>query len=151
MATTGKWKGGTYAPGSPSTLLDTQIASLASGSMSTASNAVDNDTNHDLYADLELNLASFDPTAPGRCDVYILCSIDGTNYPPATAAALRNQGSQLLCSFPLDDASALQRVVVRNVLLPNCKFKVCLDNQSNAALPSSATLKMITSNIDLNG
>ena|SRR5215210_555010 len=152
MAAIGKWKAGTNAAGSPLSVLSTELNTLGIATMSAASPAIDNDTELDLYADIELSLASLNPTLVGRVDLYILCSIDGTNYPVATAAALRNQQTQLLCSISLDDASAAQRVVIRNILLPPCKFKICLDNQLDVAFASSGnTLKLIRSNLNLNG
>jgi hypothetical protein len=148
MAAIGKW--GNLS--SPVSLLTTELNSLADNAASAASSAIANQTNLDVYADIELVLASLSPAAPNYCTLYILEAIDGTNYPSATAGVLRNQPSQILCSFSLDTtASTAQRVVVRNVVLPPGSFKVVLDNHAGVALASSGnSVKMNTYNVNLN-
>ena len=149
MSNIGKWN----APSGPTSLLTTELNSLASGSATAASSAIANQTNLDMYADLWLHLASFSPGTNPYVVVYILEAIDGSTYPSATASVLRNQASQVLCTIPLDTTAATaQDVVVRNVLIPPGSFKVVLDNQSGAALASSGnTLKMNTYDLNLNG
>jgi len=149
MASIGKW--GSLA--AAVSLLTTELNSLANGSASAASAAIANQTDLNVYADIELVLGSLSPVAPNYCTLYILEAIDGSNYPSATGSVLRNQPSQILCTFPLDTtASTAQRVVVRNVVIPPGSFKVVLDNQAGVALASSGnTVKMITYNVNLNG
>jgi hypothetical protein len=149
MANIGKW--GDLA--SPVTLLSTELNALANNAAGAASSAIANHTNLDVYADIELVLGVLGPVAPNYCTLYILEAIDGSNYPSATATILRNQPSQILCTFPLDTTAATaQRVVVRNVVLPPGSFKVVLDNQSGDTLAATGnTVKMITYNVDLNG
>lgn len=148
MANIGKW--GNLA--SVVTLLTTELNALGNGSASAASSAIANQTNLDVYADVELVLASLSPAAPNYLTLYILEAIDGTNYPSATGSVLRNQPSQILCTFPIDTTAATaQRVVVRNVVLPPGTFKVVLDNQAGVALGATGnTVKMITYDVDLN-
>lgn len=149
MANIAKW--GNLS--SPVSLLTTELNALANNAASAASSAIANQTNLDVYADIELVLASLSPAAPNYATLYILEAIDGSNYPSATAAVLRNQPSQILCTFALDTTAATaQRVVVRNVLLPPGSFKVVLDNQAGVALGGTGnTVKMITYNVNLNG
>jgi len=149
MANIGQW--GDLS--SPVSLLTTELNSLSNNAASAASSAIANQTNLDVYADIELVLGSLSPAAPNYCTLYILEAIDGTNYPSATAAVIRNQPSQILCTFPLDTTAATaQLVVVRNVVLPPGSFKVVLDNQAGVALNASGnTVKMITYNVNLNG
>ncbi len=149
MSNLGKW--GNLS--SPLSLLTTELNSLANNAASAASSAIANQTNLDVYADIELVLASWSPVAPNYCTLYILEAIDGSNYPSATAGVLRNQPSQILCTFALDTTgSTAQRVVVRNVVIPPGSFKVVLDNQSGATLASSGnTVKMNTYGVNLNG
>ncbi len=149
MANIGKWN----APSAAVSLLTTELNSLANGSASAASSAIANQTNLDVYADIELVLASLSPASPNYCTLYILEAIDGSNYPSATGAVLRNQPSQILCTFPLDTSAATaQRIVVRNVVLPPGTFKVVLDNQAGVALGASGnTVKMIPYDVNLNG
>lgn len=148
MANVTKW--GTTTP---VVLLTTELNALANGSASAASAAIANQTNLEVYADIELSLASLSPASPNYCTLYILEAIDSVNYPSATAAVLRNQPAQILCTFALDTTAATaQRLVVRNVLLPPCTFKLVLDNQAGVALgATSNTLKMVTYGVNLNG
>ena len=145
MANTGKWT-------TPSivTLLSTELNSLGSNTLSAASSAITSSV--DIYADFELVLASLSPVAPNYCTLYILLAIDGSNYPSATGTILRNQPSQILCTFALDTTAATaQRVPLRNVMLPPGNFKFALDNQANVALGASGnTVKMTTYNVNLN-
>lgn len=147
MASIGKWN----TPSSVVSLLTTELNSLGNNTLSSASAAVNNDANLDMYADLELVLASLSPTAGAYVAVYLLEAIDGTNYPEATN--LRLKTSQLLLAIPLDTTAATaQRIAARNVLLPPGKFKVVLDNQSGVSLAASGnTLKMLPYNVQLNG
>jgi len=149
MASIGKW--GNVS--SVTTLLTTELNSLANNAASAASSAIANQTNLDVYADVWLHLASWSPAAPNYCTLYILEAVDGSTYPSATAGVLRNQPSQILCTFALDTtASTAQDVVVRNVVLPPGSFKVVLDNQSGATLASSgSSVKFVSYDVNLNG
>ncbi len=148
MANLGKW--GNLA--SVVSLLTTELNSLANGAATAASSAIANQTNLDIYADIELVLASLSPVAPNYGTLYILEAVDGTNYPSATAAVLLNQPSQILCTFALDTtATTAQRIVVRNVLLPPASFKVAYYNQAGVALGASGnTIRAITYGLNLN-
>ncbi len=149
MASIAKWN----TPSSVVSLLTTELNSLGDNTASAASSAVANQTNLDVYADIWLHLASLSPASPNYVNVYILEAIDGSTYPSATGSVLRNQPSQLLCSFLLDTAATTaQDVVVRGVQLPPGSFKVVLDNHAGVSLAASLNpLKMITYNVDLNG
>lgn len=148
MANLGKW--GNLS--SIVSLLTTELNSLANNTACAASSAIANQTNLDIYADIWLHLASWSPVAPNYATLYILEAVDGSTYPSATGAVLRNQPSQILCTFPLDTTAATaQDVVVRNVLLPPGSFKLVFDNQSGATLNASGnTVKMITYGVNLN-
>lgn len=149
MASIGKWN----TPSSIVSVLTTELNSLGSGSMSAASAAINNDTNLDMYGDLELNLGALSPTAGGYVAVYIAEAADGTNYPAPSAADQRLQTNALLCTYAVSTtASTAQRLVVRNVLLPPGKFKLYVDNQSGGAMAASGnTLKLLPYNINMNG
>ncbi len=128
MANLAKW--GNLA--SVVSLLTTELNSLANGAATAASSAIANQTNLDVYADIELVLASLSPVAPNYGTLYILAAIDGTNYPSATAATA-------------------QRIVVRHVLLPPATFKVVYYNQAGVALNATGnTIKAITYGLNLN-
>ena len=148
MANIAKWN----APSAVVTVLSTELNSLANNTLSAASAAIANQTNRDLYCDLELVLGALSPGTTPYVTIYILEAIDGTNYPPATAA-LRNQPAQVLCTIPVDTTAATaQRIAVRNLLLPPGTFERVLDNQTGVALAASGTtVKIQAYDLNLNG
>ena len=148
MANIGKWN----AP-SLTTILTTELNSLGSGSQSAASAAVANQTNLDIYVDIEVVLGALSPTTGAYVALYILEAVDGTNYPAQSAADLRLTTSQLLVSIPIGTtASTAQRVVARNVMIPPGSFKIILDNQTGVALAASGnTVKFNAYDFNLNG
>ena len=76
------------------------------------------------------------PGAGKSVDLYFILSADGTNYeygddstdPPASA---------YVGSFPLSNVSTAQRITLRGVELPPCKFKPLLVNTSGQALTNT--------------
>lgn len=153
MANKTKWTYGAATAASPTTIFSTDLNSLANNTQVTAAAEFSNGTNMDLYADLILDLASLTPVAPNRIDIYILASYDGgTNFPAPAAADLRLRIQDLWCSFMLGTTAAVQRAVMRNLLMPPQDFKLVFDNQAGVSLASSGnTLKIVTYNIDNNG
>lgn len=149
MANLGKW--GNLA--ASVTVLSTGLNSLGNNTMSAASAAIANQTNLDIYCDLEVNLASLSPTAGAYVAIYILEAVDGTNYPAQSDADLRLTSSQLLCVVPIGTtASTAQRVAVRNLVIPPGTFELKLDNQTGVSLNASGnTVKINTYDYNLNG
>lgn len=144
-----KWN----TPRALATILSTELNALGSATLSAASASLDNSVNLDMFADIELNLASLSPGVNPYCTLYILEAVDGTNFPSASATPLRNQPSAILCTFPLDSTAATaQRITIRNVPLPPAIFKVALDNQSGTPLNASGnTVKILAYNTNLAG
>lgn len=149
MASIGKWN----APSATATVLTTELNSLANGSMTAASSAIANQTNLDIYVDIEVSLASLSPTAGAYVALYIALAVDGTNYPAPAAADMRLSSTQLLCVIPIGTTAATaQRVAARSVVIPPGTFKIYLDNQTGAALnASSNTVKFNAYDVNLNG
>src|SRR6516164_2326535 len=115
MANRGIWS---LFGSNPTTVL-TIGSTLTNGSMTAAGSTYANQTNLDLYCDLEVFLAALSPVAPAWVDIYILTAIDGTNFPAQSAADLRLTSTQKFCTVPIGTtASTVQRVAVRNLLLP---------------------------------
>src|SRR5262249_53916991 len=109
MANIGKWN----TPTSIATILTTELNSLGSGSMSSASAAYTNSSNLNIYCDLEVNLASLSPTSGAYVAIYIFEAADGSNYPSQSAADTRLTSTQLLCTVPIGTtATTAQRVIV---------------------------------------
>lgn len=149
MANIGKWN----APSGTVTVLSTGLNSLGNNTMSAASSNIANQTNLDMYVDIEVLLASLSPSAGAYVALYILESIDGTNFPAQSDADLRLTTTQLLCSIPIGTTGATaQRVAVRNVVIPPGLFQIKLDNQTGVSLNASGnTVKFNAYDINLNG
>ena len=148
MANIGKWNDPTLT-----TVLSTELNSLANATMTAASATYDNSTNLNIYCDLEVALASLSPTANALVGIYLWCAPDGTNFPAQSDADLRLTTTQMLCSISIGvTAATAQRVVIRNLVLPPEKIQFKLDNQTGVALNASGnTVKILTYNINNNG
>lgn len=149
MANIGKWGNAAAI----STVLSTGLNSLSNNTMSAASSAIANQTNLDIYCDIEVNLAALSPSASAYVALYILEALDGSNYPAQSDADLRLTTTQLLCVVPIGvTSSTAQRVAIRNVVIPPGSFELKLDNQTGVALASSGnTVKIVTYDVNLNG
>jgi hypothetical protein len=149
MASIGKWN----APSATVSVLTTGLNSLANNTMSAASSSIANQTNLDMYVDIEVVLASLSPTAGAYVGLYILESVDGTNFPAQSDADLRLTTSQLLVAIPIGTtATTAQRVAARNVLIPPGLFQIKLDNQAGVSLAASGnTVKFNAYDVNLNG
>jgi hypothetical protein len=150
MTNIGKWS---LSGVGLTSVLTTGLNSLANNTMSAASATYANQTNLDLYADIEVVLASLSPAAGAFVAIYILESVDGTNFPAQSDADLRLTSTQLLAVLPVGvTAATAQRVVARNVLLPPAAIQFKLDNQTGVALNASGnTVKILPYDYNLNG
>lgn len=124
------------APVSIATALTTELNALANAAFSAASTAYDNETNHHLYIDLELVLASLTPTGAPYCAVFLIAELDGSNYEDVPNAA-----SIPLAIFPFTTAVAAKRQIRSNILVPPLPFKLVLQNNMGPAL--GATLNTL--------
>jgi hypothetical protein len=131
-----KWKG--YAAAAASRLT-TELNSLANNSTSALSAEIDNTTNLYRFADFELNLASLTPTGTPYVSVYIVPTIDGTNYPGWDAGASPGNANNnyWVGDIQLKAAAGTVLQALRGVLLPPGKYKVGLRNASGVTLASS--------------
>lgn len=140
MASTFKWA----TPENIATALSTELNSLANGSYSNASSAIDNLTGLYTHMALELYLASLTPVAGQTIAVYLVPTIDGTNYEDG-GGATAPPNIAYLCSFDLRAATAAQYRAVVDIPIPPFAFKLILNNvtiTSGVALASSGnTLK----------
>lgn len=140
MASTFKWA----TPENIATALSTELNSLANGSYSNASGAIDNATGLYQFMQLELYLASLTPVAGQSVAVYLLPTLDATNYADGGGAVAPSSGA-FLCSFELRAAAATQRRVSRILEIPPLSFTLVVNNvtiTSGVAFASSGnTLK----------
>ena len=134
-----QWKPSARA-GNPATVMSTDLNSLADGA-AVLSGALSNDANDelDLYADVELLFtAAAAPDADMTLDLYVVRSVDGTNFEDATAA--RPPASGYVGSFVSANSTGAQRLVVPRVELPPEDFKLLLVNNLGAALVASGNV-----------
>jgi hypothetical protein len=138
MAQTFKWVAGEGA----TSALTTELNSLANGSFSAVSAAIDNTTDLYPWMDVELSLASFTPgTGSPYCAMWIVYSLDGTNYEKTPNGSSGDKPPDAI--FPLEASVAqASRVVISNIPISPLKFKLVLKNASGAALAATGnTLK----------
>jgi hypothetical protein len=133
VATTAKW----LAPEAIASALTTELNALANGSASSASAAIDNETDLYQYIHLELVLASLTPTGTPSVDIYLVATADGTNYEDVSTS---NAGSYL-ASFTFSTATAAKRCVLKNLVIPPLKFKLVAVNNAGPSL--GATLNTL--------
>lgn len=150
MASIGKWS---LSGVGLTTVLSTGLNSLTNNTMSAASSTYANQTNLDLYVDIEVVLASLSPSAGAYVAIYVWESVDGTNFPAQSDADLRLTSTQLLTVIPIGTtASTAQRVTARNILLPPAAIQFKLDNQTGVSLNASGnTVKILPYDYNLNG
>lgn len=133
MATTFKWT----TPENAVTVLGTELNALANGAYSAASAAQDNAT--DLYeqADFELNVTyGTNPSAGGYCGLYIVYSLDGTNYEDG-GGAVAPPATRWVGNFPLRAVTTAQKISLPGIRLSPLKFKAVLVNSSGQAMGAS--------------
>lgn len=131
------------------TVLSTELNSLANAAAALASSGYDNATNLYLWAMFELNVQfGSSPTAGNTVDLYIIPAVDGSNYDDAvTGASGSAPSTSYVGGFPLRAVTSAQKVpigVARRVDLPPVPFKVFVVNNSGQAFPASgSTVKMV--------
>lgn len=107
----------------------------------TLSDEIDNTTNKYLQADLQIDLASAAFTgADAGLEIYLIPSVDGTNYPAWTGDVTTEQQGNMnyfIGFVAVPAVTAAQRMVLRGVALPSGKYRWALRNQTNVALAAS--------------
>lgn len=121
-----------------------KIDSLTDNEWTDLSDEIDNSTNKYAFADLDLALGSAAfAGADAGIEVYIVPTVDGTNYPDWSGNATTDapeQGHYFVAFLPLKAATAARRVVSTSqaqIQLPNGKFKFGLRSRANVTLASS--------------
>lgn len=117
--------------------LTTELNSLGNGSTSSASSAIDNTSNLDLYHDLTLTVAAQGSSrSAGACvSVYLVPALDGTNYDDVHATT-----AELVAVFPLDAATTARQSTRRDVPVPPGLFKYFAVNSTGQAFASSGNI-----------
>jgi len=120
-------------------VLTTELNTLTDGNV-TALGPEQTNTALDMVADFQLDLASLTITAATAfCYLYIVPSIDGTNYPDFSSGATANyHAAYMVATFLLKNVTTTTaRANVSAVPLPPGKFKVALRNGTGASLAGS--------------
>lgn len=132
-----------WQPGSVATVLDTALNSDVTA-QATVSAAIDNDTGLDLYLDIEVVHGTYGGSvAAGTkvADVYLLPTVDGTNFPSndADSTTLYPSPKFLVGScikMPATGTGGM-RDVIPGVPLPVGDFKLVHVNTSGQTLAAS--------------
>ena len=131
---------------SAANLLTTELNSLGSGSNSTASSAIDNTTNLDLFMDVEIVVAAQGSarSTGAYIGLYMTQALDGTNY-----GDVHETTAKLVCVFPLDAATTARRATFQDIPIPPGLMKFFARNVTGQALASSGnTIKYRTHSIE---
>ena len=105
------------------------------------SDEIDNSTNKYMFADIEIVLASAAFTgADSGIEIYLIPSQDGTNYPTWTGNGTANAAentAHYVGFVSTTGTTAAQRMVLRDVELPNGKYKYGFRSRANVSLAAS--------------
>lgn len=134
---TAKWA----TPGSSTSIITTGANSLANGTLVTSSTtSIDNATDKAMFADIEVNLASFTPSATlPYMDVCLFYSYDATNFEDQSTARM----DCVVGNPPMTAGASAKRMMLKNVPIAPFKFYVGLINRSGAALAASGNTVLI--------
>jgi hypothetical protein len=127
------------------TLLTTELNSLANGSSGSASGAQGGDgTDAALLLDFELLTGgSITPGTGARADLYLIRSVDGTNYEDATTGASESlPPDAFVGSFIPTTGAGTKRMALRDIPCPPGLWKAILQNELGVSLAATGnTLK----------
>lgn len=131
---TSKWIVSTRGTAGLISILTTELNSLANNAGVTTA-TIENNTTLDQYADFEL-VATYGtaPVADTTVDLYIVRTVDGTNFEDASAS---RPSAEFVGSFVLDNVTTAQRKIVRGVMLPPNSFKLLIVNKAGQAMAAS--------------
>jgi len=122
--------------------LTTELNALADGANKLGA-AIDNTSNGDMYMDVELYVAAQGGarSADAYVALYILASVDGTNYCYG-ADAVDPPAHALVGVFALDAVVTARYVTLTHLLVPAGKFKMLVINETGQAFAGTlSTLK----------
>ncbi len=146
-----KWIAGSGVGFTWTTLMSTELNSIASGNAILGGTAVTNQTALDIFCDFSLVLASLAAVAPNFVGIYLYpLNDDGSTYGDGsfgTSAAGPPPSNYSVGAIVIDAATKAQTGTLLRVVMPPGTWKPVLYNQCGVALASSAnTLKYRTYN-----
>ena len=117
------------------------LNSLTDNEWTDLSDEIDNSTTKYTFADIEVILASAAFTGTdSTIEVYIIPSLDGTNYPNWTGndtTAHPQNMNYTVREISTSGATAAQRGILSNVRIPPGKFKFGFRSRANVSLAAS--------------
>lgn len=129
----------THRWGTPGTYTD-PFAAQALKNMANAAVVVSNEIDNSgasSYMHMHLDFLFRVASAPGAgkaLEVYLIPTVDGTNYADSTAPI---PATQFLCAFPSRGVNTAQRVSVLHLTIPRLKFKLAVVNSLGQALTNT--------------
>jgi len=148
---TEKWISGTGVGLTWTTIMSTELNSIASGNAILGGTAITNGTALDIFADFSLVLASAAFVAPNFIGLYLYpLNDDGTSYGDgrfATSAAGPPPNNYSIGSIGIVAATQAQTGSLTGIIMPPGTWKPVLYNQGGVALAAASnTLKYRTYN-----
>jgi hypothetical protein len=133
-----KWVAGSGVGLTWTTLDTTSLNSLGAGNALQSGTQIANDTPLDLFADVELYLASLAAVAPNYVGIYLYPLLsDGTNYGDTrftSAAAGPPPSTYWVGNIVYDPSTGIKQGMLRGVILPPGKFKFVVYNQMGSSV-----------------
>lgn len=143
VATVNSWA----APGTPATVLSTELNSLASGTTATSGLGTEynNTTGLYLYADCLLLLGADATAAAGYpfISLYLVPLSDATTYPNPPASTGLIPENYRVGNFVAVPSTTFRRATLRGIVLPPFKFKMGLMNVLGAAFNATGNTVVI--------
>lgn len=130
-----------YSAAAANVFTGAELTTLAAANYSAPSTAIDNGALLDLYDDLELVVSlAATPAANTLIEVYLIPSLDGTNYADAASGTATPPAPNLYVGgFPVKAITTAQRLILRGVPIPPGLFKYALRNGTAVAFTATAT------------
>jgi hypothetical protein len=122
-----------------------QLNSLADNEYTDLSDEINNSSDLYAYVDIRAVIASAAFITPADCgiEVFLIPTVDGTNYPTWTGNTTTDQvhnGPYFVGYIPFTGTTAAQAGVLLRIEAPNGKYKWAARNRGNVALAGSGNV-----------
>lgn len=135
-----------------STVLTTELNSLANNAYSAVGSVLDNGANLDQFAVAQLDVTfGTSPTVDTTVDLFAVPAPDGTNYQDG-GGSVKPAAAYYCGSFQLRAVTTAQKIATPRFELPPCKVKfVAFNNNTGQAFAASGnTVTLFTFNLTVN-
>lgn len=133
----------TWLLGADSTVMSTELNSLANLSQAIASSAYDNSAQLYLFADVELDLAalSYSPSAGAVVELYLIRELltAGSGFEDGNAS-IAPPAANLVGVFNIRPSAAAQTHILRQIPIPPSQYKWLVINKMGLAFAASGNL-----------